>query len=385
MSLATSASGLALDQLVPRIYDAVDDARGLGAVVSDVAEWIGGAGTRAQLLVLDSGQVLGNHHCGLDPSRFEAYASHWMELDPRMAAARARPGSILTDTTDIDREAFERSAIFNDALLPDDNSYAMFGNFVLSDGSVLAQAFLRGARGGAFQPEDSERLRALLPHLRSAARLGQLVGQLQDAQQELLSALDVLPNAVALLDRNGRILSANQAAERLLREGGWCELGGLTAASAVEARELSAALGKAVLLAELARPGASLGLRPTPVKLSRPGRPALWLLLYPLRPRSSLRQGSRSARVLAVFHDPEARVRLDPRLLVKIHGLTPTEAELASSLAEGHTTSEFARVRGCSEQTARTHLKRVLEKTGTRRQAELVRNLLASATLHSLE
>jgi DNA-binding CsgD family transcriptional regulator len=121
------------------------------------------------------------------------------------------------------------------------------------------------------------------------------------------------------------------------------------------------------------------------VKLARPGRPPLWLLLYPLRARSSLRQSSRGARVLAVFHDSEARVRLEPRLLVQLHGLTPTEAALASALAEGRTLSEFARARGCSEQTARTHLKHVLDKTGTRRQAELVRNLLASATLHSLE
>lgn len=89
-----------------------------------------------------------------------------------------------------------------------------------------------------------------------------------------------------------------------------------------------------------------------------------------------------AARTLAVFHDPQARVRLPPELLMQIHALTPREAALASAVAEGHSLADFAEARGCTEETARTHLKRVLEKTGTHRQADLVRVLLSSAALH---
>jgi len=64
--------------------------------------------------------------------------------------------------------------------------------------------------------------------------------------------------------------------------------------------------------------------------------------------------------------------------------LTPTEAELAAALAEGRTLAEFAEARGCSEQTGRTHLKRILEKTGTSRQADLVRVLLTGAAMHQV-
>lgn len=385
VSVPNSLHKAGFDELVPRIYDAVDHKSGLSAMVRDVAEWIGGPGTRSQMLVLESGRVVANHHCGLDPARFELYANHWMAMDPRMAAAVARPDTILSDTTDIDRRAFERSAIYNEALVPDDNTYTLFGNFTVGAGLCLAQAFMRGRREGAFEPRDVERMRALLPHLRCAARLSHFVGQLQDAQQHLLSAVDVLPNAVVLLDRMGRTLFVNRSAKRLLHDGGLLTPQGVVAASMAEARELSSALANTVLLAEVVRPGDGPAVRPRPVKLSRRGRSALWLLLYPLRAQSSLRQASHSARVLAILHAPGARVRIDPRLLVKLHDLTPTEAALASALAEGRTLSEFASARGCSELTARTHLKHVLEKTGTRRQAELVRNLLASATLHSLE
>ncbi|WP_434385964.1 LuxR C-terminal-related transcriptional regulator [Melittangium boletus] len=103
----------------------------------------------------------------------------------------------------------------------------------------------------------------------------------------------------------------------------------------------------------------------------------------PLRTRNELRErGDRRARVLAVFHDPDTVLRLDPGLIARLHGLTPTEALLAASLAQGLSLAEFAATRGCTEQTARTHLKRVLDKMGVRRQSELVRVLLGSAALH---
>jgi DNA-binding CsgD family transcriptional regulator len=92
-------------------------------------------------------------------------------------------------------------------------------------------------------------------------------------------------------------------------------------------------------------------------------------------------QGGDEARVLVVLHDPTARVRLSPVLLAQLYGLTPTEAATAAAIAEGSSPSEIARVRGCADDTVRTHLKRVLEKTGTRRQADLVRVLLTGAAV----
>ena len=69
--------------------------------------------------------------------------------------------------------------------------------------------------------------------------------------------------------------------------------------------------------------------------------------------------------------------------MARIYGLTAKEAELAVALAAGGTLSEFAAERGCSELTARTHLKRILSKTGFVRQSELVRALLTGAVMHT--
>ena len=58
--------------------------------------------------------------------------------------------------------------------------------------------------------------------------------------------------------------------------------------------------------------------------------------------------------------------------------LTPAEARLAAVIAGGHPPRDAALRLGVTEATARTTLKRILAKTGTRRQADLV-GLLKSA------
>jgi DNA-binding CsgD family transcriptional regulator len=53
-------------------------------------------------------------------------------------------------------------------------------------------------------------------------------------------------------------------------------------------------------------------------------------------------------------------------------GLTPSEARLALNLVTGETLRSAAAELHISYETARTQLKSILSKTGTRRQAELV-------------
>ena len=56
--------------------------------------------------------------------------------------------------------------------------------------------------------------------------------------------------------------------------------------------------------------------------------------------------------------------------------LTAAEAQLALALADGATLEEVASRSRISPETARVHLKRVLAKSGTHRQSELVRLIL---------
>ena len=59
-------------------------------------------------------------------------------------------------------------------------------------------------------------------------------------------------------------------------------------------------------------------------------------------------------------------------------GLTDAESGVAAEILKGRPPSRRAAV-GISDTTAKTHLSNIFEKTGTRRQAELVRLLVDTA------
>ena len=67
-------------------------------------------------------------------------------------------------------------------------------------------------------------------------------------------------------------------------------------------------------------------------------------------------------------------------LLRTLFGLTRAEIALTEKLANGQTLTEAAEAARISRETARTHLKSILRKTGTRRQSELTA-LLAGLTV----
>jgi DNA-binding CsgD family transcriptional regulator len=67
---------------------------------------------------------------------------------------------------------------------------------------------------------------------------------------------------------------------------------------------------------------------------------------------------------------------LAAELLQIYYGLRPAEATLASVLTNGKGLKDAADELHISLNTAKTHLRRIFDKTGTKRQAELVRLVL---------
>jgi DNA-binding CsgD family transcriptional regulator len=82
--------------------------------------------------------------------------------------------------------------------------------------------------------------------------------------------------------------------------------------------------------------------------------------------------------VLVCVSDLEPRGGLSEERLRQIFDLSRAEARVAAALFAGDTPREAAVRLGVSFYTVRGHLVRIFEKTGTSRQAELIR-LLAAA------
>jgi DNA-binding CsgD family transcriptional regulator len=85
---------------------------------------------------------------------------------------------------------------------------------------------------------------------------------------------------------------------------------------------------------------------------------------------------STEASILLRLINP-ARIRLPDGDALRDHfGLTPTEAAFALELLAGNDLATSAARRGIAPSTGRVHLRRLFEKTGTHRQAALIRLLL---------
>jgi DNA-binding CsgD family transcriptional regulator len=185
--------------------------------------------------------------------------------------------------------------------------------------------------------------------------------QLFEAAAAATAALEQLSQGVALIDRACHVSYANSLANAICRETDGLSLraGELVATAKPDCARLSIALKRAVGGGQ----GASL-------RLERPShRRPLSLLITPLQ----LPVGCATAQAaMVVINDPERSAAPPRERLMQAYGLTAAEAGVAQLLLRGNDIAAVAARLTISLETARTHLRRLLVKTGTHRQSDLI-------------
>jgi DNA-binding CsgD family transcriptional regulator len=228
---------------------------------------------------------------------------------------------------------------------------------------------------GPFPREDLQLTALLIPHLRRACLLHQRLARLRADRAGALAALELLPQAVWLLDGHGCLLLANRAGRELDRQHDGLWLGpeghpratNMTERQALE-RCISGAIGAGRSRTLDAHGG---------VAVHRPSDGGtLYVVAYPLA-ADALLQG---AAVALFVSDPQRPRVADGDALRVIYGLTPAESRLSAALAQGSTVEAYCEMHGLALSTGRTHLRQALAKTGLNRQSQLVA-LLAQMTL----
>lgn len=180
-------------------------------------------------------------------------------------------------------------------------------------------------------------------------------------------ALDRVPMGVVLLDRDGKIRFLNQKAKAYLSGGFGLYIapGNICAASnasehvklrrlidEVSAGESEEEQERCALNLTGSDEGLSLSVLVSPV--GTPGESGSALFLSSVEEDAPV-----SAPVLS-----------------RLYGLTTAEAGIVVGLVSGLTPNEIAEVKGTSANTVRTQLKQAFQKTGVKRQAELVKLVL---------
>jgi DNA-binding CsgD family transcriptional regulator/PAS domain-containing protein len=253
---------------------------------------------------------------------------------------------------------------------------AEFGALVITSRTGAGGA-LSIWRDRAFPDQALATLHRLEPHITRAQQVTAALLRAEERGCLACAALEVIGSIVLVVDARGRVRFANAAARDLLRAGaGLC-----VARQRLETQrpEETAQLQRLVRDAALAPSEAYLQAGGTMSVTRRSGLP-LELHVAPLAPS---REGDWPVGDLALLiaRDPDAVPPSAVQFLNRRFGLTLAEARLALILLNGSGATDAAEQLGVSNATVRSHLQHIFEKTGTRRQAELVRLLATHPAL----
>jgi DNA-binding CsgD family transcriptional regulator len=290
----------------------------------------------------------------------------WHLRDERFRATGAMiRDRVADDFSFTNPREMERHPYYQEFLRPVGLQYFAAVKMAAGD-DLWAVSIQRSLEQRPFSAPEKRKLAALSERIGSAAALARALGFA--AANAAVEAFEVSGSAVALLDRRGEVLRINRAAETLLCH----ELRIVEKRIASHDADATAALNRT--LHALLWTGASSALMP-PVRLPRPGRRPI--LAYPLKLSTVAASVFAQCQALVVLVDLERRARPPQEELHSSFGLTPAEARLAIQMASGLPLETIADELRVSKETARSQLKSVFQKTGVRRQAELV-GLLAS-------
>jgi len=257
-------------------------------------------------------------------------------------------------------EEMKSDPFYRDVLYPRGLGWAAGTAIPMPTGDTLSISLEREYARGPVEASAIRTLDELRPHIARAALMSaRLHLERARAASTTLAAIGL---AALVIDETGKVLDANRLIETLdgyIRWRAFDRVSLCDKAADVLLREAIATIDQ----------GGEGNVRSFPV---RSGRAPEMMVLHVIPIRLSARDILVRCAA-AVILTPVTLPHAPPVELVRsLFDLTPSEARVARSLAGGKTVEEIAADCGVSENTIRTHVRGVLQKTGRSRQAEVV-------------
>jgi DNA-binding CsgD family transcriptional regulator len=383
------SDGKVLSSLIDLIYEAVLDNDLWPSVLIKLADAVGAAHVvmpsvdwRAKIFATIAPRD--------DPELIASYKEYWAFRDPLFRRATFRPvgerratfrpvGEIYTLDSLMPRDEFAATSVFNEWWRPAQYSLATAGTSLVAEDQFSALVCVSNSPGkDSLTGEQLRLFEAVARHLGRAVRINRQLWKLELANLAATERIEMLPQGAMLADASGRVVLANAAAKAMLdaRDGMFlCDRHLAVAGSPNALQKLVASCARRSV--GIGGPGGELSVpRDLP-------RSPLHVTVAPLRSNTRLPDvpwigfGSPVAIVTVTDGDLERRRR--QMNLRRRFDLTSTEAALAAEILRGDGRKAAAWRCGISDASAKTHLANIFEKTGTHRQAELVRFLLGAA------
>ena len=363
-----------LNDLISLVYDSVVDRSRWAGACARVAAYVGGVGIGYFEQEHDTAHVRIWLMVGITPPPdalyrpiYPALVGHFLgEIEQPVATSDLMPFDQLAET-EFYRTWAEPQGIVD------------FVSVVLERSAISAGIFgvFRREQDGLADDDARRRLRLLAPHLRRALLIICMFNRKAAEAATLADTLDGLSAGLCLVDAGGRIVHLNAAAQAILDAGDVLRsVEGRLAARDAQAdrtlREVFAAAGQG---------DEALGTKGIAVPLT--GEDGERYVAHALPLTSGARQSAgitHTAAAALFIRRTAPAVSARPEVIGEAFKLTPTELRVLLAIVELGSVPEVAAALGVADTTVRTHVGRLFEKTGARRQADLVKLVTEYAT-----
>lgn len=356
-----------LRHLIERAYDSAFEPRPFASLLPDVATALGADTAHVNIWVPALGGELAVNH-EMPDHLIRLYREHHWRTDLwRHALERERipVGRAFAGHAIVPFEKLLKSEMYNDALRP----YGLFdicaGRLFTADAAGAAVSFMR-ARGRRFyNQQEVDRLGAVLPHMARAFSIRMRLDELLRQRDAFAVYFDRHSSGALLIDGKGRVAHVTGAARDFLLASDAplrIERGQLRASDPAADRRLQKLLAGGDAAAWL--------FDRAVVALS----PAHRLTITPTSFAGNL--VPREAAFLVVIESGAGDAHRSVDTAAARFGLTRAETGLLAELVAGRSLREAGERLGRARTTVRNQLQSIFDKTGARRQAELVAKIL---------
>jgi DNA-binding CsgD family transcriptional regulator len=360
------------------IYDTTFDQALWNDTLKRIVEYIGvdhGAQSCALLAKDASGEISLGHRVGITPHFAQAYVDHYGQLDPTHAIRLFDVGKIHSIEDWIPIEDYRKGRFYREWVRPQGFEDAAS---VLLDKSADGFSYFGLIKSGGMADDNLRRaLAPIVPHLRRAMLIGQVLQRRNGIAAPIEHALDALKAAIFLLDASGSITHINKGGRDILERKDFlrAERGRLVAADPQLNRILREAMAASVL-GDGATRSESIALP----FVAHDGERFVGHVL-PLTGGQRRRTGTAfDASTILLVRKTSLDVLQAADTIRSVFKLTPAEARVLLTIVDAGGVAESAKNLDVAESTVKTHLGRIFNKTDTKRQADLVKLVAAFAS-----
>jgi DNA-binding CsgD family transcriptional regulator/PAS domain-containing protein len=360
-----------VSSLIGDIYDAVVDQRLWTGVLDKAAQFVG---AQAGVLLWQNPASISVeliHTFGIEPHYVDLYVERYAKLDPTTTAMFLLETDDVASPTDLlPPGEFASSFFYNEWLEPQGFVDLLQANLDKSPTDFVRLLFLRKSESGMVDSSMRERLPLIVPHMRRALLVGQMIDRAATEAATFGNALDGIGAGLFFVDASGRIVHANVSGEEMLTQGVLAR----GSSGKLALYDASAVQGLDEIFGITESGDADAEPRGGAVALTARDGEHYVAHVLPLTAGARRQGGASSEAIAAVFVKKAALDMPSPHnIIAKFYKLTPTELRVLFGIVQVGGVPEVAESMGISPSTVKTHLRRLFAKTGTDRQADLVK------------